>query len=91
LLRCEVRGALNPAGQASDRLGEFGERRGDPQYGAGVGSELVVAAAQILYEGVSGDHDLCCAIGLQSAHGPESAFEEIKDETEPRTSPIILA
>jgi hypothetical protein len=34
-------------------LGQFAERRGDPQ--AGVGAEVVVAPAQILHEGVSGD------------------------------------
>jgi hypothetical protein len=45
-------------------LDEFGERRGDPQGGAGVDSEFVVPAAQILHEGVPGDHDLRGPISL---------------------------
>ncbi len=49
-------------------MGEFGERGGDPQRGAGVDSEFVVAAAQILHEGVPGDDHLGCPIGLESAH-----------------------
>jgi hypothetical protein len=64
LLRCEISGRGEPAGQSSDRSGEFSERRGDPQRGAGVDSEFVVAAAQILQEGVTGDHDLRCPISL---------------------------
>jgi hypothetical protein len=42
----------------SDRSGKVGERRFDPQSGAGVHSELVVSAAQVLDEGVAGDHHL---------------------------------
>jgi hypothetical protein len=41
----------------------------------GVDSELVVAAAQILHEGVPGDHHLPCVIGSRSAHGFELALE----------------
>jgi hypothetical protein len=37
---------------------EFGERRGDPQGGRGVESKFVVAASEVLYEGVSGDDRL---------------------------------
>jgi hypothetical protein len=65
-LRCVAGSAdtLSPARQLSDRLGEFGERRSDPQSRASVDSELVVAAAQVLYEGVPGDHHLPCPISL---------------------------
>jgi hypothetical protein len=41
----------------------------------GVDSEFVVAAAQILHEGVAGDHYLRCPIGSQSAHRSQSALE----------------
>jgi hypothetical protein len=68
LLRCEISGHAELAGQVSDRFGEFGERRGYPQCGAGVGSEVVVAAAQVLYERVPDDHHLRGSIGLKSAH-----------------------
>jgi hypothetical protein len=51
-------------GSVSDRFGEFGERRGDPQCRVGFDSELVVAAAQILHEGVPGHHHLRCPVGL---------------------------
>ena len=37
----------------SDRSGEFGERRGDPQRGPGGNSEFVVATAQVLQESVA--------------------------------------
>jgi hypothetical protein len=48
----------------SDRSGEFGERRCDPERGAGVDSKFVMTAAQILHEGVAGDDDLCRPISL---------------------------
>lgn len=64
LLRCEISGRVELGRIMSDRLGELGERRADPQCGAGVDSEFVVAAAQILYEGVAGDHDLRAPISL---------------------------
>jgi hypothetical protein len=41
----------------------------------GVGPEFVVAAAQILNEGLPGDHDLCCSIRLQAAHLSQPALE----------------
>jgi len=37
----------------SDRWGELGERRGDPQCGTDIDCELVVAAVQVLDEGVA--------------------------------------
>ena len=59
----------------SDRVGQFAERRGDPQRWAGVDSKVVVAAAQILDEGVPGDHHLCGAIRLESPHRSQPALE----------------
>ena len=58
LLHCEMCGHAEQSRRASDPSGEFDERRGDPQSGADAYSEFVVAAAQILREGVAGDHDL---------------------------------
>jgi hypothetical protein len=59
-LRCVARSVdtLSPAGQVSDRLEEFGERRDDPQCERCVRCEFVVAAAQTLQEGVAGNHQL---------------------------------
>jgi len=56
-------------------VGEFGERCADPQRRGGVDAEFVVAAAQILHEGMPGDHDLRCPIRLQSAHPSQPALE----------------
>ena len=42
----------------SDRPGELGERRGDSKLTRGFGGEFVVAAAEVLDEGESGDDDL---------------------------------
>jgi hypothetical protein len=34
-----------------------------------------VASAEVLQEGVPGDHDLCCSIGLESTHRSQPALE----------------
>src|SRR5437879_467742 len=47
------------SGTWSDRSSEFGERRGDTQGGWRVGGEFVVAASEVLDEGMSGDDHLC--------------------------------
>jgi hypothetical protein len=52
-----------PAGPRSDRLGEFGERCGHPLGRWDVESEFVVAAPEVLHEGVPGDDHLRCLIG----------------------------
>jgi hypothetical protein len=44
-------------------LGEFGERDGDSQRAWGFGGGFVVAAAQVLHEGESGDDDRGGAVG----------------------------
>jgi hypothetical protein len=59
----------------SDRLGEPGERRDDPQRGTDVDCEFEVAAAQILHEGVAGDHHLRGPIGLEAAHRSQPVLE----------------
>jgi hypothetical protein len=46
------------AGPRSDRLGELGERRSDPCSPRSVDGEFIVAASEVLREGVSGDDDL---------------------------------
>jgi hypothetical protein len=44
--------------------GEFAERRSDSPSGRGVDAEFVVAAPEVLHEGVPGDDDFRCPIGL---------------------------
>jgi hypothetical protein len=62
-LRCGIDGRVELVlGPRSDRLGEFGERGGDPQHGRGVDGEFVMAAVEVLHEGVSGDDYLCCLV-----------------------------
>ena len=39
------------------------------------GSDVVVAAAEILHEGVAGGQNPRGAVALQSAHGPEPGFQ----------------
>ena len=43
----------------SDRVDECRERSGDPSSGWSIGTDFVVAAAQVLHEGVAGDDHLC--------------------------------
>jgi hypothetical protein len=54
--------ALSSSRSEIRSLGEFGERSGDPRCRRGVDSEFVVAAADILDEGVPGDDHLGCAV-----------------------------
>jgi RNA polymerase sigma factor (sigma-70 family) len=62
-LRCGTGGRVEPApGPWSDRVGEFGERSGDPRGRRCVEAEFVVAAAQVLHEGVPCDDHLCCVV-----------------------------
>ena len=42
---------------------------------AGFGAELVVAASEVLDEGVSADDDACGPVGLEAAHGSEPRFQ----------------
>jgi hypothetical protein len=44
-------------------LWKFGERPAEPQCRRGVDCDFVVAAAQILHEGVPADDHLCRAFG----------------------------
>jgi hypothetical protein len=63
-----------PGGVSSDGSSQLGERRGELGRGRGVDPEFVVAASQVLDEGVPGDDDLCRPFGLQSAHWSEAAL-----------------
>jgi hypothetical protein len=45
-------------GDCSDCLRQLGERRGDSKLTRGFGGDFVVAAAEVLDEGESGDDDL---------------------------------
>jgi hypothetical protein len=50
-LRYRIGGRVEPmSGPRSDRLGEFGERSGDPRSGRGVDGEFVVAASEVLHD-----------------------------------------
>ena len=48
---------------------------GDPVAAGGFGGDVVVIAAEILDEGVTGGEDSYGAVPLQSAHRPEPGFE----------------
>jgi hypothetical protein len=64
LLRCLIGGRVEPRfGRRSDRPGELGERCGHALGRRGVESEFVVAASEILDEGMSGDDHLRSPIG----------------------------
>jgi hypothetical protein len=58
-----------------DGSSEFGEGGGESVGRRSVECDVVVAASQILYEGVPGDDHLGCPIGLKSAHRSQSSFE----------------
>jgi hypothetical protein len=66
----------------SDCGNQFGECCGYPLGGGCVGSEFVVAAAEVLHEGVFRDDYLCGPIRSQSSHGSEPALTA----TRPRTT-----
>ncbi len=75
LLRCPLSGWVDVPGlKLSDGPGKLSEDCRDSGGGRGVESEFVVAAAQVLHEGVPGDDHLRCSI-LQSAHRSEPALE----------------
>jgi hypothetical protein len=54
----------------SDDASEFSERRPDALVGAHVHSELVVASAQVLHEGVPGDNYPSAALAFETPHWP---------------------
>jgi hypothetical protein len=63
------------AGRSSEDGGEFGERCGDAESAWGVGAEFVVAAAQVLHKGVSGNDRLRGAVGAEPARRSEPVLE----------------
>jgi hypothetical protein len=54
---------------------ELGEGDRDPQLERFVDGQFIESAADVLDEGVPGDDRSGAAIGLQSAHRPQSAFQ----------------
>ena len=64
VLRYAIGGHAESApGRGSDRVGEFGERHGDPRRRRYVRAQFVVSTAKVLHGGVTGDDDLCCSVG----------------------------
>ncbi len=65
----------HPFGQLSDHEGQFGEDGGEEGGRPDIGTEVVVAPAEVLDEGMPGNDDPGGAISLQPAHGPEPCLE----------------
>src|ERR1019366_7449868 len=59
----------------SDGDGEVVEGDAEPVVSLDVGGDVVVAAAQVLHEGVTGGQDPCWPVPLQTAHRPEPGSE----------------
>ena len=60
----------------SDRFGELVERGRDSQVvGSGVDAEFVVAATQVLDEGVTADHHRRGPVAFESTHRTQPRFE----------------
>ena len=63
------------SGADSDGESEFGERVGEAMSGVGVDAEFVVAAAQVLDEGMTGADHSCRAEPCEPAHRPQPGFQ----------------
>ena len=59
----------------SDRQREFVEDRAELVMGGDVGGDVVVAAAQVLYESVASGQDPRGPVAFQSAHRSEPGFQ----------------
>src|SRR5829696_4175643 len=59
----------------SDGQGEFGERCREAELCRNVGGEFVVAAAEVLHEGMAGCESCRRAEAFQSAHGPQPGLQ----------------
>jgi hypothetical protein len=59
----------------SDRKGQLGERGSNPRDGRCVESQFLMAASDVLHEGVSGDDDAGCSVGAQAAHRSQTVLE----------------
>ncbi|OHV41053.1 hypothetical protein BCD49_38980 [Pseudofrankia sp. EUN1h] len=59
----------------SEGPSELGERLREPAMGFGVGGTFVVAAADVLDEGVPGSDDLGAAEAFEPAHRPQPGFQ----------------
>ncbi len=58
----------DPVGSVSDDEGQFSERIGKPGSRRCIGPEIVVASAEVLDEGTSGDDDPSVMVPFQPAH-----------------------
>src|SRR4051812_9080298 len=72
--RC-ARSGLASVAFSSDGYGEFVERDADPVVYRDVGSQFVVAAAQVLHECVPGRDGACGGQSFESAHRPQPRLE----------------
>ena len=73
---CLVRGVLRPPrGLASDRQGQLVECDRHPPGHRFLDGQFVMATPKVLYEGMSGDHDLGAAILLEPAHRTQPRLE----------------
>ncbi len=67
--------ALGPAVLSSDGEGKFGECLRDPMPWIDVGAKFVVAAAEVLDEGVSSAYRLAGAQPFETPHGSQCGFQ----------------
>ena len=67
----------------SDGDGEFGERRSEAQLCRNVGGELVVAAAEVLHEGLAGSESCRRAEAFQPARRPQPGPSAGRDRLRP--------
>jgi hypothetical protein len=79
VLHCRIGGGRpqhdGPDGTRSDARRELVEGLAELVPGGNIGSDVVVAAAQILDEGVSGGDDTRGPGAFQSAHRPQPGFQ----------------
>lgn len=75
LLHCCVVDRLGPAVLSSDGEGKFGECLRDPMPWIDVGAKFVVAAAEVLDEGVSSAYRLAGAQPFETPHGSQWGFQ----------------
>ena len=59
----------------SDGGREVAERDEEPVAARNFGSDVVVAAAQVLDEGMTGGESPCRAVALQAPHWPQPGFQ----------------
>ena len=63
------------APRCSEDEGEFGEGRSNTPGLGRLDAQLVVPSAEVLDEGMTGDHDPRRAVRLEAAHGTEACLQ----------------